>query len=195
MIRSFVLGNGNSRKNIDLQMLKQSGKVYGCNALYREYTPDYLVAVDQKMIIEIQESKYQLLNEVWTNASKDVRYDFGFKYFNPRLGWSSGPSALKLASTHNPDEIYILGFDFSGIDGKFNNIYADTPNYNSANDSQTYWGNWQNQTELVIKTNPHIKFYRVIDENFYDTGWKYSNFKHISKEEFLKHININFKKQ
>jgi len=190
MIRSFVLGNGLSRKSINPSILQPCGKVYGCNALYREFNPDYLIAVDRKMILEIQNTKYQESHEVWTNIDPHVRYDNGFNYFNPRMGWSSGPCALKLAASHCPDEIYILGFDFTGVDGKFNNIYADTNNYSSASDTQTYWGNWEKQTEIVIKTHPYIKFFRVVDELFYDTKWNQPNFKNIQKSEFLKHINI-----
>lgn len=48
---AFVLGNGTSRKNIDMRQLKNYGKVYACNAVYREFNPDYLIAVDAKMEI------------------------------------------------------------------------------------------------------------------------------------------------
>ena len=40
--------------------LKQYGKVYACNAVLRHLSPDYLVAVDAKMIIEINHAKYQM---------------------------------------------------------------------------------------------------------------------------------------
>ena len=50
---AFVIGNGTSRKPIDLNQLKTFGKIYACNAVYREMNPDYLVAVDSKMITEI----------------------------------------------------------------------------------------------------------------------------------------------
>ena len=54
---AFIIGNGTSRKSIDLHQLKKNSppgsKIYGCNALYREFEPDYLVAVDSKMIAEI----------------------------------------------------------------------------------------------------------------------------------------------
>jgi hypothetical protein len=189
MTRHFVLGNGKSRLKIDPKSLQPYGKIYGCNALYREFSPDYLIAVDPKMILEIQESNYQLSHEVWTNLNQKYQYNYGFKYFNPRLGWSSGPSALQLSVNHNPSEIFILGFDFSGIDDKFNNVYADTFNYKSSSDIPTYWGNWEKQTQMIVKNNPHIKFYRVVDDIFYDTKWYYKNFKIIKISEFLIQIN------
>ena len=43
---AFVIGNGTSREPIALPSLKPFGKIYGCNAVYRDFIPDYLVAVD-----------------------------------------------------------------------------------------------------------------------------------------------------
>lgn len=185
----FVIGNGKSRLGFDLLNLRRYGQIYGCNALYREFTPDYLVAVDKRMVIEICESGYQLNNQVWTNHHRSYDSYTTLNYFTPRLGWSSGPSALNLATKHQPLEIFILGFDFTGIDGKVNNIYADTMNYVSSNDIEIYYGNWQKQTEMVIKTNPHIRYYRVINTGYYDPGWKYKNFKHITYENFNEYLD------
>jgi len=163
---AFVLGNGLSRKSIDLHMLKAAGKIYGCNALYREFDPDYLVAVDTKMIIEIHKAGYQRDHEVWTNPNKAYTNYRGFNYFQPSKGWSSGPTALWLASQHDNDTIYILGFDYKGLeDGKrFNNIYADSFNYKKSGDSATYFGNWMRQTVNVLKENTKKRYIRVVDE-------------------------------
>ena len=65
MKRVFCLGNGESRKDVNLDALKPHGKIYGCNALYREYTPDVLVAVDQGIIHEIYHSGYAFKNECY----------------------------------------------------------------------------------------------------------------------------------
>lgn len=184
-MRSFVLGNGRSRLNADLNQLKKHGKIYGCNALYREFTPDYLVAVDPKMIFEIEESKYHLQHEVWTNPNLKYKKFTGFRYFTPSLGWSSGPTALYLAAKHRPKEIYILGFDYVGENNNFNNVYADTKNYKSSKDVATYYGNWENQTSLVIKENKDINFFRIVDKNFYNVNWTYPNFKHLSYKNFF----------
>jgi hypothetical protein len=163
---AFVVGNGLSRKPIDLFLLKAAGKVYGCNALYREFEPDYLVAVDTKMIIEIHKAGYQRDHEVWTNPNKAYTNYRGFNFFQPSKGWSSGPTALWLASQHDNDVIYILGFDYKGCDDgkRFNNVYADTFNYKKTSDSATYFGNWMRQTTNVLKDNPEKRYIRVVDE-------------------------------
>lgn len=185
-MRSFVLGNGRSRLNLNLEKLKKYGKIYGCNALYREFEPDYLVAVDPKMIIEIEKTGYQRKHPVWTNPNAKYRNFSGFHYFHPSLGWSSGPTALDLAAKHIANEIYMFGFDYEGKNGLLNNVYADTFNYRKSSDIATYYGNWKRQTEQVIKNNPKIKFFRVIDNEFYNPDWSFANFRHITYEEIYR---------
>ena len=190
---SFVLGNGTSRKSIDPHKLKPLGTVYGCNALYREFEPDYLVAVDTKMILEINKSGYQKNHEVWTNPNKAYSRFNGFNYFNPSKGWSSGPTALWLATQHNSETIYILGFDYMGLnEGKnFNNIYSDSINYKKSNDTATFFGNWMRQTASVVQNNPKKRYIRVIDDKGYIPKdlTKYKNLEHITIDEFQRIID------
>jgi hypothetical protein len=61
----FCIGNGESRKDFNLDLLKPYGKIYGCNALYREYTPDVLVSVDHGIMHEIYQSGYCYKNDTW----------------------------------------------------------------------------------------------------------------------------------
>ena len=51
--RVFCIGNGESRSPIDLNKLRPHGKIYGCNALYRDFMPDVIVAVDYGIMHEI----------------------------------------------------------------------------------------------------------------------------------------------
>lgn len=162
---AFVIGNGVSRSAIDLNLLKKHGTVYACNAVYRDYNPDYLIAVDPKMVFEINESQYQhKYNNVWTNKHSRFENLNGFNYFEKSLGWSSGPTALNLASEHKNNIIYMLGFDYMGIDnGKlYNNVYANTKNYMNKTDRATYYHNWLRQTEDVFRKNQQIKYCRII---------------------------------
>ena len=61
----FLIGNGESRKGLDLTKLKSKGRVYGCNAIYREFTPDVLISVDHGIMHEIYHSGYTINNECW----------------------------------------------------------------------------------------------------------------------------------
>ena len=191
---AFVCGNGTSRESIELEYLRTFGKIYACNAVYRTFSPDYLVAVDTKMILEINKAGYQHRGEVWTNPNKAYQRMTNFNYFNPSKGWSSGPTALWLASQHKNDVVYILGFDYKGLEeGKvLNNLFADTPNYKRSTDPATFFGNWSRQTAQVIKENPKKRYIRVMQQNGYVpkdlAGFK--NLAHITVEDFKKIFNI-----
>lgn len=191
---AFVVGNGVSRRDIPLKFLKNLGPIYGCNALYREFNPDFLIAVDVKMIIEINRAGYQNKNEVWTNPNRMFEKMEGFNFFHPSKGWSSGPTALWLAAKHNNKRIFILGFDYKGLDAgkKFNNIYADSPNYKKSSDNATFFGNWMRQTRTVIFENPNIEFIRIIEKNTYcpEELEKLDNYYTLEKDKFFEYFRI-----
>ena len=57
---AFLIGNGTSREGLDLELFRNKGTIIGCNALHRDFTPDTLMAVDQKMIDEIGGLKWKI---------------------------------------------------------------------------------------------------------------------------------------
>lgn len=184
---AFVLGNGTSRLKLNLPELKGRGTIIGCNALYREFEPDYLVAVDTKMVNEIIAAGYHKDNQVWTNPNKGINSKKNINFFSPHRGWSSGPTALWFACNLGHKEVYFFGFDYQGNNGKFNNVYADTFNYKKSSDSATYFGNWLNQTERTIKENRGISFYRIAEAGSFvpdKLGSGLPNLRHITFEEF-----------
>lgn len=192
MSKAFVIGNGTSRKDFDLQRLVGKGKIYACNAVYRTFAPDFLIAVDPKMVHEIVANNYHLDGQVWTNFNKAYEKYSQLHYFNPNKGWSSGPTALWKAATDWYQELYILGFDYQGLfDGKrVNNIYSDTPNYKKSVEPATYYGNWLRQSESVIKEHSDITFYRVTKEGDFNPTIlnNHNNYKVITYEQFEKQV-------
>tara|TARA_E500000331_G_C17061035_1_gene628213 strand:- start:194 stop:823 length:630 start_codon:yes stop_codon:yes gene_type:complete len=203
---AFVLGNGQSRKGIDIDDLMQKGTVFACNAVYRTHRPHYLIAVDPKMIHEIAESDYMVHNKVWSNFNaqynKNQKILDHCNWFKPSLGWSSGPTALRMACEHGFKEIYILGFDYQGISEsqkqsrfKLNNIFGSTRNYKRVNDEATFYGNWLNQTKRCLKDFPDIKFHRVIPRGWFkpkDLEWN-NNIDHPTTEDFLAKFELQLK--
>jgi len=187
---AFVLGNGKSRLNVNLEELKTHGLLFGCNALYREFNPDHLVAVDVKMINEIVAAGYHKNHSVWTNPNKGINCKNNINFFSPHKGWSSGPTALWFASSLNYKNIYIFGFDYQGADGRFNNVYADTFNYKKSTDTATFFGNWLNQTERTIKEYKNITYYRVMEQGAFipDKLVGIPNLQHITFEKFEEKI-------
>lgn len=186
---AFVLGNGKSRLQADANALLELGTVYGCNAIYREMNPHYLIAVDVKMVNEIISAGYNKSNEVWTNPNKGIADPADLKFFNPHKGWSSGPTALHMAASKYYQEIYILGFDYTGTNGLVNNVYADSFNYKKSDEPATFYGNWLNQTQKTIKEFSEIQFYRVITPGAFapvELTTDLGNLKHITYREFFK---------
>jgi len=184
---AFVLGNGRSRLAADPLELKKRGTLYACNAVYREFDPHYLVAVDVKMVNELIDAKKKKKGLVWTNPNKGIKTKANINFFSPHKGWSSGPTSLWFAAQNGHKHIYILGFDYQGLGGKFNNVYADTYNYKKSGDAATFFGNWLSQTEKVIKEYRSTKFYRVIEPGAFipdKLGPQHGNLTHISFEEF-----------
>ena len=191
---AFVLGNGESRKGIQIEDLKKHGKVYACNAVYRTDRPDYLIAVDPKMMIEIGETDYLHHNEVWTNFNNQYNkhkkiLDYA-KWFQPSLGWSSGPTALRMACERKHSEIQILGFDYQGHkDDKV------PRNYKKSKEEATFSGNWMNQTKRCLQDFKKTNFVRIIHNGGLkpkDIDW-HDNLKHITTEEFLAKFNLQIK--
>ena len=121
----------------------------------------------------------------------------------PSLGWSSGPTALKLACDHGFKEIYILGFDYQGHKQesknnvfRLNNIFGDTRNYKKRNEAATFYGNWMNQTKKCLEDYKDVKFHRVIPEGWFkpkDLEWK-GNIDHPTIEQFLEKFKLQIKK-
>ena len=200
---AFVLGNGESRRGIEINDLKEKGTVFACNAVYRTHRPDFLVAVDPKMIFEIAETDYPVHNKVWSNFNaqynKHPKILNHINWFKPSLGWSSGPTALRMACEHGFKEIYILGFDYQGLNqGKrftLNNIFGDTRNYKKRNDEATFYGNWMNQTKRCLQDFKDVQFHRVIPKGWFkpkDIEWA-GNIDHPTTEEFLAKFDLQIK--
>lgn len=200
---AFVLGNGESRKGIDIDDLKKHGTVFACNGVYRTDKPDFLIAVDPKMVLEIAESDYLLQNKVYSNFNaqynKNPKILDHVQWFKPSLGWSSGPTALRMACDRGFKEIYILGFDYQGLSEggknnrfKVNNLFKDSRNYKKGNEQATFFGNWMNQTKKCLQDYPEVKFHRVIPTGWFqpkDLAWK-GKIDHPSTDEFLEKFNL-----
>ena len=157
---AIVLGNGTSRKPIDVDLLLNIAPVYGCNALYRTHTPTVLVATDRPISQQIQESGYAKNNRFYTRRPM---HNSGAQTV-PReyFGFSSGPIATSLAAKDQHTRIYLLGFDMGPSEtGKFNNVYSDTEFYKRTDNLPTFSGNWVRQLCTVAKDHPNCEFIRV----------------------------------
>ena len=124
---AFIVGNGISRSSIDLSSLKDKGSIIGCNALYRDFLDyDYLVAIDDGMIEELQENAN---DERLIIPPQDERWEDS-RYSNIRRRSNAGMNAMFEAMRMDHNKLYCLGFDFL-LKSKesISNIYEDTNCY------------------------------------------------------------------
>jgi hypothetical protein len=190
MSASFVLGNGVSRLAVDLNQLRQRGKIYGCNALYREFVPDVLISTDKAIAGAIQNSGYAQGNLMYTRRPLP---GLGARTVpQPYYGYSSGPIAVAMAALDQPLAVYLLGFDMGPKSGnRFNNVYADTEYYKKSSANPTFTGNWVRQLITVTKDFPLVSFHRVTGDTTATISdlENIKNLHHMPITDFVDRIN------
>lgn len=192
---AYCIGNGPSRKGFDLSRLKAHGQTYGCNALYRDFIPDFIFSVDAKMTAQMCLDKvgkktihYAPSLEVNRKHSKGMIHLIPN---NPH--WISGNQAFWTACVHGHKNIYLIGYDFKEYGkGQLNNIYQDTPCYGERNGDAVYDG-WLKQFRDCIKMRPYVKFTVVHDNppeylHHLQTGTDLGNSRVISYAELDKEL-------
>jgi hypothetical protein len=145
------------------------------------------------MVLELNKEGVQHRMETWTNPNRAYTHMTGFKFFQPSKGWSSGPTALWLASDMTDyDTIYILGFDYEGSGTQVNNIYAGTKNYKAPTEKATYYGNWLKQTIMTCQNNPKKRYIRVLGDSMFTPPEfnKIENIEHIHLKDFQKFFKL-----
>lgn len=157
---AFVLGNGVSRRPIDIDLLLDLGDVYACNAVYRTHAVTALVATDRPIANEIQASGYSLGHRFYTRRPepKSGALCVPRAYFS----YSSGPIAVALACLDHHLRIYLLGFDLGPDEqNRFNNLFAGTDHYKKQNSTPTFTGNWIKQLVKISQDFPKVEFIRI----------------------------------
>ena len=189
MSAAFILGNGRSRLVLDLNKLMEVGTVFGCNGLYRDFTPHCLVATDRPIAEEIQNSGYAQKHRFHTR--KPIESLGGKFLVKEYKGFSSGPNAAALALVDGHSDIYLIGMDLGTTNGMFNNIYAGTQFYKKELDPPTFPGNWINQVVTLTKDFESRQFWRVEGPKsaFVPQFNKIPNMRILSMDKFLEKVN------
>lgn len=167
-----VIGNGASRAPIPLD--KIPGITIGCNAVYRDFAPDYLCVVDHKMTEEIYNSDYEGVVYYRVNTLKRLRLNKKVNWHSPIFlnSENTGNGAILLAKDLGATSIDLLGFD--GLSQK---LYADTA---QPHDKFDYW----NGRLIYICQDVDVR--RVVDE----TCAEIPNIKDITVKEYIKELDI-----
>ena len=192
---AYCIGNGPSRQGFDLNRLKEHGQTYGCNALYRDFIPDFIFSVDAKMTAQMCLDKVGRKTIHYAPALEvNRRHSKGMIHLIPNNPhWISGNQAFWTAGVHGHKNIYLIGYDFREYGkGELNNIYQDTLCYGERNGDTVYDG-WLKQFRDCIKMRPYVKFTVVHDNppeylQYLQTGTDYGNSRVISYAELDKEL-------
>ena len=193
--RAVVVGNSPTRLEFNLQNLKKfSGllgsdtlQTYGCNALYRDFTPDFLVAHGNDIVKELAESEYIKDNIVYTNAIHLLEYPNKFYLipYNPYA--DAGTTAAYIAAFDGHKKIYLLGFDEQDSENYNFNVYAGTNGYDAV-DAEILSDTWITNRIELFNLYDDVDFIWVTPRgrSTVPESHKYcTNFRQISHRDFV----------
>ena len=186
---AYIIGNGPSRQGFDLTLLKTTGQIYGCNALYRDFIPDFLFSVDRFMSEGIVRDKIYEKTTCYAPSIEYSRSGGKLNLIPNNPHWISGSTAFHTACVHGHKKLYLLGFDFQEYGkGELNNIYQDTEFY-GPRDGNGILESWLRQLRVCIKQRPYCHFTVVHDNppeflNHLQTGVNLGNTSLMNYNEF-----------
>jgi len=199
--RAVVIGNGASRKNYELNLLKNhragilgslAVQTYGCNALYRDLSPTFLVSTGTEISREIADSNYCEDNIVYANAEVVAAHPQKFYLIPQDVHYDAGALAVYLACFDGHKNIYLVGFDNWTGDGDNSNMYLDTNAYGPNNQEPPH-NFWASTLSHVMQTYPEVTFTRVMPtiDWWCPDGWKSClNFRQITYKQFILEIDL-----
>lgn len=180
--QAVAIGNGPSRHkfNLDLIARHKGGlfatnklQTYGCNYLYQEFRPDFLVAVDAEKVKNISESGYCADNIVYTNAQYMLEYPGKFYLTPQNPAFDAGSLAAYLAAFDGHQKVFLLGYDG----------YTD--------DSQDAF--WVKTMFQVVTAYSNTEFVRIMPTEKYSCSnqlKRLANFRQISMNDFVLEADI-----
>ena len=198
--RAVVIGNGVSRLELhthlfDLLAHHRAGllasnavQTYGCNALYRDFHPDFLVANGPDFIREIANSGYCDNEIVYSSQNAVLDYPGRFYLTPQNPHWDAGAIAAYLACFDGHKTVYLLGYDCDCNEGMaFYNAYAGTANYPTI-DAPSTEAFYIKSLKLVMDTYNDVDFVRVMPQSawYMPEQWRYQlNLRQLSWREFV----------
>ena len=183
----LVVGNGESRTNINID--KIDGPKVGCNAFWRDYSVDYLICVDKRMVEESIRGNVNTngtlvyTREEWYGRYKGLRirkvpplpYN-GTERWDEPFQWGSGPYAVLVAAMYAHQKyVNLIGFDLHSKTKTVNNVYKSTPNYDDASKRAVDPSYWIHQIGMVFNCFPKIQFTIYQDDWELPKAWNYPN--------------------
>jgi hypothetical protein len=197
--RAVVIGNGTSRLAVDLRKIERHAgghlgkrrlQSYGCNALYRDINPDFLVSINNFMVNEIVNNSYADNNVVLSNTTNCINHPNKIHLIPYAVSLCAGAIALYLACFDGHKNVYMLGYD--NQDGESNNnVYAGTDSY-AKSDHKVSSKKWEGQIKRIIDTYDDVDFIWVAGgTSRFPEDWKYCvNLRQATVRDFVLEVDL-----
>ena len=192
MSHALVIGNGESRRSVNLDSLRSKYTLIGCNAVHRDITVDHLVCCDRRMadeavknpkvkqtVVYVRPSWFHYFRKILKNKNiqevPQLPYSGEMKQDQPDH-WGSGGYAVLLAASLGFEHVDVLGFDLYPVNQKVNNLYKGTPNYAGVDAQSVDYSYWVYQLSQIFFYYPNTKFRIINHINWQMPGsWQQSN--------------------
>ena len=197
MSQAVVLGNGESRRGVNLESYRSTHILIGCNGIHRDIKVDHLVCCDRRMVAEAIENPnidntLIYVRDSWYHYFRKILKNKRIQHLPsiPVVGelkrdhpdhWGSGCYAILLAAHLGFNEVILLGFDLYSIHDKVNNLYKGTLNYARIDSQAVDYSYWVYHTSLIFKHYPNTQFTIVNHANWkMPTEWQKNNVKFLA---------------
>jgi hypothetical protein len=198
--QAVVIGNGITRSEFKIDVVmnhfggllgRQKLQTYGCNAFYRDHTPDFLVVTgdDATIVTEIANSGYCDNHVVYASAKEILNHPNKFYMIPQDPGWNAGSMAAYLAAFDGHEKVYLLGFDGQDTAHYNYNVYAGTNGYQPERNAPAPYADFLDATmSQIFDVYSDVDFVRVMPNEFYSIPeeWRYkTNLRQISFRQFV----------
>ena len=183
--QAVAIANGATRNEFELKFitLHKGGlfganklQSYGCNSLYKEFTPDFLVVVGDENVAEIAATTNPDDNIVYVNGEHLVAHSGKFYLIPQNLSYDAGALAAYMACFDGHKKVFLLGYD----------SYTETIEH----PTQAFF---IKTLAEVVKTYNNVDFVRVMPTASYSCDPQLSsfpNFRQISYRDFVLEADI-----
>lgn len=201
-LTAHIIGNGLSRKNFNLQLLtgqvggeggvRSVGQSYGCNILYKDFSPTFLVVFQKTLCAEIANSGYCEDNIVYSNARHILSNPGAFHLYPHYYNAPTGVLAAHIAAADGHNTLYLLGFDWYKQGNE--NIYFEQHDlYNTIQEIEGQNKKFTDALVRLMNMYPDTEFVRVstINNSLYpdELNWC-KNFRQIDYSHYISEAQL-----
>jgi len=184
--QAIAIANGPSRNGFDLtHIANHKGGLfgvdrlqsYGCNSIYNEFTPDFLIAIDDEVIANLADSEYTADNIVYVQGENVLKYPGKFYLIPQNVSYDAGSLAAYMACFDGHTKVYLMGYD------SYDETTTDHP-------TATFF---IKSLLSVIQTYNEVEFVRVMPTSNYSCSTELSsqpNFRQIDFRDFVLEADI-----